>query len=107
VAIGVTNILFVSAMQKAVPQERLAQIYTILISFGGCAMPLGSLSGGQIAHLFGNTPIFLSVGVAFLFVSICWLSSKILRQIPATEHVGCGNYTIYPEKHGESFYQHD
>jgi MFS family permease len=107
VAIGVTNILFVSAMQKAVPQEHLAQIYTILISFGGCAMPLGSLSGGQIAHLFGNTPIFLSVGVAFLFVSICWLSSKILRQIPATEHVGCGNYTIYPEKHGESFYQHD
>lgn len=93
-ATGVTNILFVSALQKAVPKEHLAQIYTILMSFGGCAMPLGSLAGGQIAHLWGVAPVFISIGLSFLFVSLYWTFQRILRYMPAAEQLGTGEYTI-------------
>jgi MFS family permease len=91
---GMTNILFVSALQKAVPQNHLAQIYTIMISAGGCAMPLGSLFGGQIAHLWGVGPIFISIGASFLFVSLYWLALPILRRMPEPDQLGIGAYTL-------------
>ncbi|TGB00155.1 MFS transporter [Sporolactobacillus shoreae] len=99
--IGVTNILFVSGLQKAVPKEDLAQFFTIMTSFGGFGMPLGSLAGGQIAQLWGIVPIFISVGLSFLFISIYWLSQKILRQMPAVDKLGSGIYMVYTDSHSE------
>ncbi|RYL92823.1 MFS transporter [Sporolactobacillus sp. THM19-2] len=93
-AIGVTNILFVTAIQRAVPGDQLAQVYTIIISAGSCAMPLGSLAGGQIAYLWGVTPAFTGLGLSFLFLSIYWFSQKILRHMPPADQLGTGAYTI-------------
>lgn len=94
IPIGMQNILFVSALQRAVPQTHLAQIYTIIISAGGCAMPLGSLFGGQIAHLWGVGPIFISIGTIFLLVSLYWLTLPILRRMPEPDELGTGAYAL-------------
>ncbi|MCO7174565.1 MFS transporter [Sporolactobacillus kofuensis] len=91
---GMTNILFVAALQKAVSQKYLAQIYTIMISAGGCAMPLGSLIGGQLAQSAGLAPIFISIGASFVFVSLYWLIVPTLRRMPETNQLGSGQYTI-------------
>lgn len=99
VAPGITNILFISSIQKVVPKEHLAQFYTLLVSFGACATPLGSLSGGQIAHLWGNGPIFIGISAAFLLVSVYWLAERILRKMPAAGQLGTGEYAIYTAEH--------
>lgn len=94
IAIGVTNILFISAIQRAVPQQSLAQIYTIIVSFGSCMTPVGSLAGGQIAQFWSVRPIFLSVGIALLLVSAYWSGQTLLRRMPPAEQLGNGIYSI-------------
>ncbi|WP_010631079.1 MFS transporter [Sporolactobacillus vineae] len=101
VPIGVTNILFVSAIQRAVPQQKLAQIYTIIVSIGAGMTPVGSLAGGELARIWSLTPVFISIGVTFLFVSAYWFGDALLRKMPPAEQLGTGNYTITldrPEK---------
>jgi Bacterial protein of unknown function (DUF894). len=99
--IGVTNILFVSAIQRAVPEQKLAQIYTIIVSIGAGMTPIGSLAGGELGRIWSLTPVFISIGITFLFVSAYWFGDALLRKMPPAEQLGTGNYTVtldQPEK---------
>lgn len=98
---GITNILLVSGMQRAVPKEDLAQFFTILTSFGGFAMPFGSLAGGQVAQLWGIVPVFISIGISYLLISVYWLTQSILRQMPAVDKLGSGAYSVYSNSSSE------
>lgn len=101
VSIGVTNILYVSAIQTAVPQQRLAQIYTIIVSIGAGMTPFGSLAGGELGQIWSPTPVFISIGVTFLFISAYWSVDALLRRMPPAEQLGTGDYTVtldHPEK---------
>lgn len=101
IPIGVTNILFVSAIQRAVPEQKLAQIYTIIVSIGAGMTPIGSLAGGELGRIWSLTPVFVSIGITFLFVSAYWFGDALLRKMPPAEQLGTGNYTVtldQPEK---------
>lgn len=84
IAIGVTNVLFLSSLQRVVPENFLGTVLSFVAGATSLASPLGSLFGGIIASLVGSEIIFISGGFATMFVSIYWLIIPTLRNLPQT-----------------------
>ena len=84
IPIGVSNVLFLSSLQKIVPGEYLGRVLSFVMGLATVAVPLGSLTGGTLAGFLGSGTIFLFGGLALLFVSGYWLIKPVLRNLPAT-----------------------
>ncbi|RKO61895.1 MFS transporter [Caldibacillus debilis] len=85
VAIGITNVLFLSSLQKIVPSDLLGRVFSFIVGAISIAAPLGSLTGGTMAPFIGSWIIFIFGSIAMVFVSIYWLVIPTLRNLPITD----------------------
>lgn len=99
VVFGLTNILFLSVLQRLLPEAFLGRVFTFIGSVAMIATPLGSLSGGIIITMIGSEKLLYLGAIATFFISIYWFLSPILRSIPSAELMDAKKYgLIYEEK---------
>ncbi len=90
IPIGVTNVIFGSAIQSMVPSRLLGRIFSVTASLGAVAMPLGSLLGGLLASQFGPEAVYISSSGGILFIVLVWTINKTLRSLPETSKLKPG-----------------
>jgi MFS family permease len=69
--LGVTafNVLWITALQRDVPQEVLGRVLALDWLGSTCFMPLGFLLAGTIVHTIGNVPLLLGAALFTLVVT--------------------------------------
>jgi hypothetical protein len=85
VPVGVTNVLFASAMQALVPEAFLGRVSAVLGSGSAMATPFGALVGGAAAAALGPTPVMGAAGAGFLGLALYVAAVPALRRLPAVE----------------------
>ncbi len=85
--IGITNVIFVAAVQRIVPQRLLARTFAVMASVSVSVLPLGSLLAGSVAAVVGAKVMFALAGLGFLYLSIYYFSIQALRRLPAAREL--------------------
>lgn len=71
IANGMTNALFITFMQRIIPQHLMGRVMGIIITLFGVATPLGALAAGVTLHLFPLSWMWLlSVGAEIPLVYV-------------------------------------
>ncbi|MGY5345444.1 MFS transporter [Paenibacillus glucanolyticus] len=84
---GVTNVIIISVIQKAIPEKRLGTVLAAASGISGIAMPLGSLIGGTLGVVFAGSSVIAGCGAAVLAVGIFWIFDPMTRDLPSPDHV--------------------
>ena len=80
-----------SSIQKQVEVAFIGRVITLLTSAASIGMPVGALIGGVIGETFDSSVSVIICGVAMILFSLYWLSSSVLRKLPAIDHVNLFN----------------
>lgn len=88
IAIGLTNVLFLSSLQNILPQAILGRVFSFVAGATMVASPVGSLMSGFIATFTGSSAIFIAGSFGIGFVSIYWMIHPKLRNLPSPAHLG-------------------
>ena len=91
ISIGILNILVFSSIQKQVEVAFIGRVITLVTSAASIGMPIGALIGGVIGETFDSSVSVIICGVAMILFSLYWLSSSVLRKLPAIDHVNLFN----------------
>lgn len=94
IAIGITNIIFLSTIQRILPKEYLGRVFSFIASAITVASPLGALLGGISGTFFGSSLIYMFGGVMLIFVSIYWLLIPTLRNLPSSINIDQKKYGL-------------
>ena len=79
------------AMQEHVPDEMLSRAYSYDMLGSFVAIPVGQLTVGPLAAVFGVEEVMLVAGLAYAALALTTLASRSvrdLRRVPITEPVG-------------------
>ncbi|GAB6926950.1 MFS transporter [Paenibacillus sp. JCM 10914] len=82
---GVTNVIIISVIQKAIPQKRLGTVLAAANGISGIAMPLGSLIGGILGVVFTGATVIAACGATVLGVGLFWMIDSVTRSLPSPE----------------------
>lgn len=86
IAVGIYNVLVLSATQTGVPNEFLGRVMALAGTATGIATPLGFLLGGVLGDVFHITLVMLAPAVGYGAVGIYWFAYTPLRRFrPVTE----------------------
>lgn len=91
---GATGILFLSVLQKNVPDEYLGRTFSLINSFTMIAAPIGALIGGIIISLVGSEYLLHLIMISMFFVSSYWLVVPSLRGLPGIAHFDAKRYGL-------------
>ncbi|WP_076430646.1 MFS transporter [Haladaptatus litoreus] len=101
VPIGATNVIFAAMVQSVVPEDLMGRVSSVLASGSVGAMPVGSLLGGIGGNVFGNSIVMTSAGFGLLFISACWLTHPLLRNLADVEDLRSERYGLTRSKRAE------
>lgn len=93
---GATGILFLSILQKNIPEQYLGRVFSIINSFTMVAAPIGALSGGVLISFIGSEYLLHLIMVAMFFVSSYWLAIPTLRSLPKMNDFEAKRYGLSP-----------
>lgn len=85
VPVGATNVIFLTVLQRVVPERLLARVFSVVASASTAMMPLGSLLGGLAGDLWGSVNVMAAGGLGFIVAGLDWGIDPVLRAMPATE----------------------
>ncbi|QPQ29762.1 MFS transporter [Lysinibacillus sp. JNUCC 51] len=91
---GATGVLFLSVLQKNLPENYLGRVFSFINSFTMLAAPLGALFGGIFISIVGTEYLLHLVMVSMFFVSMYWLVSPLLRNLPGIDHFEAERYGL-------------
>ncbi|WP_266079041.1 MFS transporter [Haladaptatus caseinilyticus] len=101
VPIGATNVIFSAMVQSVVPEDLMGRVSSVLASGSVGAMPLGSLLGGIGGDMFGNAVVMTTAGFGLLFISTCWLTHPLLRNLADVEDLRSERYGLIRSNRAE------
>jgi MFS family permease len=70
------------AMQEHVPDEMLSRVYSYDMLGSFVAIPVGQLTFGPLAEVFGLQQVLLVGGAVYLLISLLTLSARSVRTLP-------------------------
>jgi hypothetical protein len=77
------NVTTTTARQRMVPDELQGRVWNIALVFAWCAIPIGSLAGGEIISAGGSVgTVYTSVGLAIVVIGVVY-DRLALRGLPA------------------------
>lgn len=91
ISIGILNLLVFSSIQKQVETAYIGRVITLVTSAAAFGMPLGSLIGGVLGETFTPVLAVMICSVSMIILSIYWLSSSVLRNLPSIDNVNLFN----------------
>ncbi|AXF57581.1 MFS transporter [Salicibibacter kimchii] len=87
IAVGVINIMIFSAIQQQVESRMIGRVISVVSSASAISLPIGTLTGGMMASVFGSAfPIILG-GVGLSLYGCYWLCHPALRSLPVIDHL--------------------
>ena len=82
VPFGMMSVLFITFLQTAIDEDKLARVSSIIDSVLVSAMPLGALLGGIFAPLIGAGNIMLLGGAGLAVIALYFTANKKIRSMP-------------------------
>ena len=70
------------AMQENIDDDMLSRAYSYDMLGSFIAMPIGQLAWGPLGALFGNEPVLVASGVAYVVICALVLCSRSVRDLP-------------------------
>jgi hypothetical protein len=70
------------AMQEQVPDEMLSRAYSYDMLGSFLAIPIGQLTVGPLAAVFGVQEVMLAAGIAYVALALATLASRSVRDLP-------------------------
>jgi MFS family permease len=87
IALGFFDVLFISAIQAGVEDSLLGRVMSLLRTFSGGLLPVGSLVGGYAAARIGATPVMYAAGGSLVILGLYFGIHPEIRSLPATVNV--------------------
>ncbi|MDN3451702.1 MFS transporter [Planococcus sp. APC 3906] len=82
VPFGMMSILFITFLQTAIDEDKLARVSSIIDSVLVSSMPLGALLGGIFAPLIGAGNMMLLGGAGLAVIALYFTANKKIRSMP-------------------------
>jgi MFS family permease len=95
VPIGISNIIFSSAIQTILPNRLLGRVNSVTRSMSAIAMPVGSLLGGYFATLYDSRMLFSITGLGLLIISVVWIIHPGLRKLQKAMDLTASDFKIH------------
>lgn len=86
-ALGAVNIIFGTVFQQIAPENMIARVNTVNLSFIAIASLLGSLLGGLAAKISADFVPFLLCGVGYLSIAFMMKANTRVNTLPAIDTV--------------------
>ncbi|MUV89011.1 MFS transporter [Halapricum sp. CBA1109] len=83
VPVGIFEVLFVSTIQAGVEDALLGRVMSLLRTFSGGLLPVGSLLGGIGAAQIGVLPVMYTAGGSLVLLGLYFGLSSEIRSLPA------------------------
>lgn len=96
VPFGLSNVFFISLVQKLAPEKLLGRIQASAGSLNTIGIPVGAALGGWLATLYGTDTILVATGVTFLLVAAFWFLNPTLRRLGKVDELE--NITLVREQ---------